>query len=649
MGDGFQTEEAGLGGAGGAAMSEDSSQQLIAAAAALQHSQLSQLLSQSSLLQQQQLSELVRGQLASLQERLQLNLLHQSQLLHQLSQTRDKSLAASAQSQMAALTAEQAGLVTQIQSQQASYANGSQLLSPLNASSAVLLAGLRSAAALRPNAPPPLSLDPPPTDQGGTAASELHTGLWAHGLCQWPSCDAACETLPAFLAHLATSHQLDDRSTAQCRVQIQVVEQLEAQVSKERARLQGMMAHLQMKQSPDTTTPHNPAATSALLDSASPNLASPKTASASAALSPKEAFLDPSAHAHPHPLLSSVAASIQSVLAGVGLSQTADAVTAPLPLTNGLAKAETELKPEPGVDTISQACDSVISSSLLGTLAAAPASSGPSTSAAQSAPAPPPPPPGPVRRRVSDKAALPIAADIARNRDFYTSHDVRPPYTYASLIRQAILESKDSQLTLNEIYTWFQDTFAYFRRNAATWKNAVRHNLSLHKCFTRVENVKGAVWTVDDNEYYKRRPQRLSNASVPATPKTPASAAPNGVPPLSPFGPEALASLNPLSLLSAVSTGAFSLPTAQPPAVSEPLSPATKASSDPSTDSLPRDEDPTIKEEEDEEENAVIQVEETTPMAEEQQPPVPPEAPATPGSPKLQVVEEDPPPAQASA
>ncbi|KAI1694976.1 forkhead domain-containing protein [Ditylenchus destructor] len=39
-----------------------------------------------------------------------------------------------------------------------------------------------------------------------------------------------------------------------------------------------------------------------------------------------------------------------------------------------------------------------------------------------------------------------------------------------SLIRQAIMESKDCQLTLNEIYQWFTETFAYFRRNAATWK-----------------------------------------------------------------------------------------------------------------------------------------------------------------------------------
>ncbi|CDK13400.1 Fork-head domain-containing protein [Caenorhabditis elegans] len=126
----------------------------------------------------------------------------------------------------------------------------------------------------------------------------------------------------------------------------------------------------------------------------------------------------------------------------------------------------------------------------------------------------------PRRSRISDKTVQPIATDIAKNRDFYRTNDVRPPYTYASLIRQAIMESSDCQLTLNEIYTWFTETFAYFRRNAATWKNAVRHNLSLHKCFQRVEqNVKGAVWTVDDSEFYRRRPNRASaTRSQPQTP-----------------------------------------------------------------------------------------------------------------------------------
>lgn len=41
----------------------------------------------------------------------------------------------------------------------------------------------------------------------------------------------------------------------------------------------------------------------------------------------------------------------------------------------------------------------------------------------------------------------------------------------------------------------------------------MRHNLSLHKCFMRVENVKGAVWTVDEVEFYKRRPQRACSTT----------------------------------------------------------------------------------------------------------------------------------------
>jgi len=108
------------------------------------------------------------------------------------------------------------------------------------------------------------------------------------------------------------------------------------------------------------------------------------------------------------------------------------------------------------------------------------------------------------------RPTLGISEELHQNSDFYKNADVRPPFTYASLIRQSIIEADDRQLTLNEIYNYFMKTFAYFRKNAATWKNAVRHNLSLHKCFVRVENVKGAVWTVDEVEYQKRRPQKLS-------------------------------------------------------------------------------------------------------------------------------------------
>ena len=88
---------------------------------------------------------------------------------------------------------------------------------------------------------------------------------------------------------------------------------------------------------------------------------------------------------------------------------------------------------------------------------------------------------------------------------------MRPPFTYAALIKQALSEAPGRQMNLNEIYSWwenivvlreflinntfrFANTFAFYRHNPHSWKNAVRHNLSLHNIFRRVENTSGAVW-----------------------------------------------------------------------------------------------------------------------------------------------------------
>uniref|UniRef100_A0A8B9TK83 Forkhead box P1 n=1 Tax=Anas platyrhynchos TaxID=8839 RepID=A0A8B9TK83_ANAPL len=231
--------------------------------------------------------------------------------------------------------------------------------------------------------------------------------LYGHGVCKWPGCEAVCEDFQSFLKHLNSEHALDDRSTAQCRVQMQVVQQLELQLAKDKERLQAMMTHLHVKSTEPKATPQPL------------NLVSSVTLSKTAS-----------------------EASPQS------LPHTPTTPTAPItPVTQG---------------------PSVITTTSMHNV-------------------------GPIRRRYSDKYNVPISsADIAQNQEFYKNAEVRPPFTYASLIRQAILESPEKQ------------------RNAATWKNAVRHNLSLHKCFVRVENVKGAVWTVDELEFQKRRPQKIS-------------------------------------------------------------------------------------------------------------------------------------------
>ncbi|XP_062494212.1 forkhead box protein P3-like [Pezoporus occidentalis] len=115
---------------------------------------------------------------------------------------------------------------------------------------------------------------------------------------------------------------------------------------------------------------------------------------------------------------------------------------------------------------------------------------------AEGEPEPPPP-------------ALPLEqGGLCPELEYYKVSTARPPYTYATLIRWAILASPQRQRTLAEIYHWFSGTFGYFRHNAATWKNAVRHNLSLHKCFVRVENGRGAVWTLDESEVRSKRSPR---------------------------------------------------------------------------------------------------------------------------------------------
>ncbi|XP_078399843.1 forkhead box protein P1-B isoform X4 [Cetorhinus maximus] len=271
--------------------------------------------------------------------------------------------------------------------------------------------------------------------------------LYGHGVCKWPGCEAVCEDFGQFLKHLNNEHALDDRSTAQCRVQMQVVQQLELQLAKDKERLQAMMTHLHVKSTEPKSTPQ-------------PIFLPSKI---------KELCL-------------TIPKNKLNLVSNVTLSKTAsEASPQSLP--------HTPTTPTTPITPVTQG-PSVITPTSMHSM-------------------------GPIRRRYPDKYNVPISSDIAQNQEFYKNADVRPPFTYASLIRQAILESPEKQLTLNEIYNWFTRMFAYFRRNAATWKNAVRHNLSLHKCFVRVENVKGAVWTVDEIEFQKRRPQKISgNPSI---------------------------------------------------------------------------------------------------------------------------------------
>jgi hypothetical protein len=53
----------------------------------------------------------------------------------------------------------------------------------------------------------------------------------------------------------------------------------------------------------------------------------------------------------------------------------------------------------------------------------------------------------------------------------------------------AIEDSPQRALPVKEIYAWILEHFPYFKNAPTGWKNSVRHNLSLNKCFRKVEKA----------------------------------------------------------------------------------------------------------------------------------------------------------------
>ena len=98
--------------------------------------------------------------------------------------------------------------------------------------------------------------------------------------------------------------------------------------------------------------------------------------------------------------------------------------------------------------------------------------------------------------------AMPIVYDVTKEASVLSQPEAnlsKPDISYIELVAKAIMDSSDNSILLADIYQWIEDNFPYYKVTKNSWRNSIRHNLSVNECFVknkRVKNGRGFYWSI---------------------------------------------------------------------------------------------------------------------------------------------------------
>lgn len=157
--------------------------------------------------------------------------------------------------------------------------------------------------------------------------------------------------------------------------------------------------------------------------------------------------------------------------------------------------------------------------------------------------APPPKPPKPMRPPKPPRSPSPVFDEATLTPEQLA----KPQSSYVILIHDALSNSKTGQMSLPQIYRAIERKYPFYKLRVQTtgWQSSVRHNLSQHPAFRKIErDGKGWMWglvpevSIEKDKKKRMSPQPMQAQGYYPTPQTMQSTYPySALPPQNPQMP----------------------------------------------------------------------------------------------------------------